>query len=126
MNKKERQTAAVQKANRKKMIMASVFVLVFVCIVALTIFNAVQQSTTCVYTDGHQTVTLRKNGNFSAALAHETREGIYTENGTGDIIVIVFVSDGKSVEGIIEKDVLNLPDEWQDDHGHGSKLKLSR
>ena len=124
MNKKERQAAALKKAKQKKIIVISVCTAVVLLIGAFLIFNAVQQSKNRVYTDGHQTVTLHANGNFSATLAHETRNGTYTENEADGVITVTFVSDGKSAEGNIKNDVLTLPDEWQDDHGHGSKLKL--
>ena len=72
-----------------------------------------------------QTVTLHKNGSFSATLAHETKTGTYTEAEVDGVITVAFGSNEKSVEGSIENEILTIPDEWQDDHGHGSKLKLT-
>ena len=100
-------------------------VAVLLFIAAFLIFNSVQQRRTRVYTDGHQTVTLHKNGSFSATLAHETKTGTYTEAEVDGVITVAFGSDEKSVEGSIENEILTIPDEWQDDHGHGSKLKLT-
>ena len=72
-----------------------------------------------------QTITLNSDGSFVAELAHEKREGTYTEktanNGT---ITVNFVEGEISVSGRIINGVLTIPKEWQDEHGHGTFLKL--
>ena len=124
MNKKERQTQALKKAKQKKMITVGVCISIVLVITALLIFNSHQQSKNRIYTDGHQTITLRSDGSFTAVLAHDTRTGTYTENAEADVIIITFISEQKSVSGSIENDYLMLPQEWDDGHGHGSTLTL--
>ena len=124
MNKKERQALAAKKAKRKKTITISVCIAVVAIIAALIIFNAYQQNNTRVFTDGHQTVTLSYNGSFTAALAHDTRKGTYTESETDGVITVTFIINGIGVDGNIADNILTIPEEWQDDHGHGTKLRL--
>ena len=122
MNKKERRAQALKKSKQKKIIVAGVCALVVIAIAAILIFNAYQQSKNRVYTDGHQTITLRHDGKFTAELAHETRSGTYTEASKDGVITVTFTSNGSSVTCSIVNDSLTLPEEWDDGHGHGSTL----
>ena len=125
MKKSERQAEAAKKARQKKIITVSVCASVVLLIAALLIFNAYQRKDNRVFTDGHQTITLRSDGTFDAALAHnENWKGTYTEDTKNSVTTVTFVVDGTSVNGSIRNNILTIPDEWQDDHGHGSKLKL--
>lgn len=124
MNKKERRDAAVKRAKRKKTIIITACAAVVVVVAALAIVFSYLQGRNRVYTDGHQKVTLKHDGTFTAELAHETREGTYAESETGGIITVTFIVGGSSVEGLIADDVMTIPGEWQDDHGHGSLLWL--
>ena len=125
MKKSERQAEAMRKAKQKKIIIISVCVSIVLIIAALLIFNAYQQKDNRVYSDGHQTITLRDDGSFTAALAHNEKwKGRYTEDTKNSVTTVTFVVDRTSVNGSIRNNILTIPDEWQDDHGHGSKLKL--
>jgi len=63
---------------------------------------------------------LRKSGSFTAQLAHYSFKGTYAESGQ----TIVFTVDGEDVEGSISGEILTLPLEWEDGHGHGLILTL--
>jgi len=123
MNKKERQAEVSKKANQKK-VMIGVFILVVAIIVALIVFSAYQQSQTRTFTDGHQTVILYPNGSFAALLAHESEKGTYTENTENGVITVTFISEGIVADGRIVNNILTLPEEWDDGHGHGMNLRL--
>ena len=124
MNKQERRAQALKKSKQRRIIAAAVCVLAAITIAAIIITNAYQQSKTRIYTDGHQTITLQHNGKFTAALAHEAESGTYTETSNDGIITVTFTTDENSVTGTIVDDTLNLPEEWDDGHGHGSTLML--
>jgi hypothetical protein len=126
--KKNKKKQAAKRGNRKNLIIiASVCIAIVVAISALVIFNATnQQSETRVFTAGNQKVTLSDDGTFSAQLAHGvTKSGTYTENSTGSVTIISFIYDGKTENGNINGNVLTLPNEWDDGHGHGASLILS-
>ena len=124
MDKNERREKALKKAKQKKIIIISVCAVVVLAIIGLLTFNAYQYGKNRVYTDGYQTATLRDDGSFTVVLSHETKTGTYTENTEGDVITVTFVSEGRSVNGRIEKDALTLPAAWDDGHGHGTTLTL--
>jgi len=82
-----------------------------------------------VFVYGQQTVTLKSDGTFVANLSHnETKSGTYTEENGEDIITVTFTYDNTSANGIIiiANNVLLVPDEWDDGHGHshGVEFKL--
>ncbi|MDR2202975.1 MAG: hypothetical protein LBE76_01455 [Nitrososphaerota archaeon] len=112
----------------------SLVILVFVCIAiavvvgAIVIFNGLseQESDVRVFTAGSQIVSLYDDGVFSAQLAHSVaKSGTYSESVVGDVTTVIFMCDGKTEEGSIVGNVLTLPGEWGDGHGHGSKFILS-
>jgi len=123
MNKKERRAAALKKARQKKLITIGICASVAAIIIAAIIFLFFQQSRTRVFTDGHQTVTLRRDGTFTAVLAHEDREGSYTEKAGNGVTTVTFIIEGIAVDGSIADGVLTLPHEWDDGHGHGARLR---
>ena len=75
------------------------------------------------FSDGHQSVTLQNDGSFTARLAHGRKSGTYTENTQGAVTWVIFSYDGTSARGRLEGDILTIPDEWDDHHGHGSVLR---
>ena len=115
---------ALKKAKQKKVITIVVSCAIALAIVGLIAFFYYNQSKQRVFTDGHQSVTLNNNGSFTARLAHETITGTYTENTEGGNTIISFTSDGETANGGIANNMLTFPDEWDDDHGHGSVLWL--
>jgi len=129
MSKKTRREEARKKEKqkkRKKIITIIVCVAFAIFIILLLIFNAIQRKNDRVFTDGHQTVTLHSNGKFIAKLAHDSRTGTYTEMKENGVTTISFIAEGATVAGDITDDVLTIPEEWGDSHGHGSKLKLKK
>ena len=126
MSKKARREEAIKKEKQKKMIIA-LCVAVLLVVGALLAFILNGQSQARVFAGGSQTVTLYRNGKFSARLSHNVqRNGTYTENTVGGMTTISFTSDGTIATGEITGDILTLPDEWDDGHGHGAKLPLTK
>ena len=129
MSKKTCREEALKKEKQKKqkkIVILLVCVLIAALVISLLVFNVSQKKGDRLFTDGHQTVTLRTNGTFTARLAHDSRTGTYTEKKDGEVITISFTTEGTTVTGEITNDELTIPDEWDDDHGHGSKLRLKR
>ena len=124
MSKKEQRAKAAKKAKIRNGIIISVCAVAVVLIATLVVCNAVRSNKERVYTDGGQTITLRDDGTFTAALAHETRQGTYTESTANTTTTITFTINGTSVSSSIKNNVLTIPIEWQDSHGHGTQLKL--
>ncbi|MCL2477328.1 hypothetical protein [Candidatus Bathycorpusculum sp.] len=120
-------TQALKRSKQKKVLaLVCVSVVVIVVVVAaLVVFNSPQQSADRVFTDGHQTITLYDDGTFVAALAHDMRGGTYTQNTVNGVVTVTFLSDEVSVTSSIVDDVLSIPKEWQDAHGHGTQLPLT-
>jgi len=128
MSKSKSRKEAIRKAKRKKRIIYSVVITAAVLLIAAVIVFAVQQQRSArVYSDGSQSVTLNANGKFSAALSHDVKKsGKYTETTSGGVTTITFTSSGTSADGKIENDILSIPLEWADDHGHGTELALTK
>jgi hypothetical protein len=126
MNKKARRKEALKKEKRKKIIRVTACAIIAIVAISLIVFIALRQKDDLVYTDGNQTVTLRADGTFTARLAHDSRAGTYTETKEGGITIISFIIDGIAADGEIANDVLTIPNEWGDSHGHGSTLKLKK
>ena len=129
VSKKARREEARKKEKqkkRKKIIIITVCASLVVVVISLFVFNALQKKGDRVFSDGLQTVTLRANGKFTAALAHDSRAGTYTETKENGVTTISFTAEGATVTGDITDDVLTIPEEWGDSHGHGSKLKLKK
>jgi hypothetical protein len=127
-NKSQRREQAIKREKRKKLIIGTVCVVVAVAIVVL-LFNDPyrKQSQARVFTDGAQTVTMQNDGTFTAELLHDTTySGTFLEVAIGDTTTIVlFEVDGEDVQGTITNDILTMPEEWDDGHGHTGPLKLS-
>ena len=126
MNKSARRQAAIKKQKRKNRIILAVCVTVVVFIAGLVGYNLYQQLGNRVFADAHrvQEVTLRTNGTFTARLAHETRSGTYSEYSDGAVTTVTFAYDGVTASGTIIDTILTMPNEWDDQHGHGNILML--
>jgi hypothetical protein len=121
--KNSRREEAIKRGKRKKTIRLVVCALVVVAIGALLAYASFTQNGKRIFSDGHQTITLNNNGRFHAELFHENKEGAYTERIDGNIMIITFSYDGTDAEGYIDGDILHIPDEWDDHHGHGTELR---
>jgi len=128
IKKNTKQKQAVKRTSRKNLIIiSSVCIAIAVVIGALVIFNTTNnQGETRVFTVGSQTITLYDDGAFSAQLAHGVaKSGTYSESVVGDVTTVSFTYEGKTEKGNIVGNVLTIPNEWDDSHGHGTKFTLS-
>ena len=125
-HKKMRQAAAAKKRKQKKILIATICVVLAAAIVVLLIsLSMIRQRSERVFTDGRQTITLRDDGTFAARLYHNVRaNGTYTEMTEGNATIITFVSGGTSIETRVVNNVLTVPAEWTDAHGHNRRLTL--
>ena len=127
MSKKARREKALKKEKQKKTnIIIIMCVSLALVVISFFIYNALQQKDDRIFTDGQQTVTLHTDGTFTARLAHDSRTGTYTEKKEKGVTTVSFITEGTTVTGDIANDVLTIPDEWDDHHGHGAKLKLKK
>jgi len=118
--KAEKRRLAIKKAKQKKMIIISACIAASVLIIAAVVYFAVRQGGDRVYASGNESVTLYSDGSFSARLYHGlVITGTYSESKQGRLTVVAFSHDGTVSNGTIEGKVLDLPEEWEDDHGHG-------
>jgi len=126
MGKSKKTKEAIKRAKRKKIIMIAACITVAAVIVAAVIFFVLDyQNNHRVYASGDSTVTLSSNGNFRTKLYHGERiTGTYTESDENGVTVITFTHDGKTSTGMLLGNNLTIPDEWDDDHGHGSNFTL--
>jgi len=128
LKKKARHDTKVKKAKRKKKIVIAVIALFLIALavaIAISIWNSSKEDAVSVvetYSDGHQTVRLLSDGSFTAALAHENESGIYLKTTEDGKELIAFITEEGTALGEIADDALIIPEEWQDDHGHGSVL----
>ena len=125
--KKQRQEKAIKRKNIKTAITIIVSVLIVGGIIALLTLNSPNKGDGRIFTDGPQRVVLNNDNTFSAVLAHNQRyNGTYTESPQGGSTTVVFTYSGRSANGSIQGDVLTLPHEWDDGHGHGGALRLRK
>ena len=124
--KKARQAQAAKRRKHKKIIIAVVGLVITVTAVVFLVVHI--QGRTRVFSDGYQLVNLRSNGTFSARLYHTTRSGTYTETpeGNSNASTIVFSYDGAFAYSRLVNNVLLLPNEWDDFHGHNMRLPRIR
>ena len=137
-NRKLRKEQAQRKARQKNLIFIGVAA-VAVIAVALWIFSLTQpeeqvqnpgetQLDGRLYANVDYSVTMFNDGTFKAELAHgEVKEGTFMEINAGDMTLVAFFTDGgeEAENGVIDNDVLTIPDEWADGHaGHDNLLPL--
>ena len=127
MSKKDdRRAEALKREKRKKIILIAVCAVLIAAIAAAIAYTVYQNKTSRVFSDGNQRLILRDNGTFDANDFHGIRRrGTYTETDTGDVTIIEFIIDGRAEQGSIIGNVLTLPSEWDDSHGHGNVLTLN-
>jgi len=126
MGKSKKTKEAIKRAKRKKIITITACITVAAVIIAAVVFFVLDyQNNHRVYASGDSTVTLSGNGNFRATLYHGERiAGTYTESDENGVTVITFTHDGETSTGWLTGNSLTIPDEWDDDHGHGSNYTL--
>ena len=125
ISKKHRRQQAIKREKKKKIMIITVCAAVAAVIAILIAYNLYQQRNDRVYSAGEQTVRLRDNGTFVARFYHGVRRsGTYSETSANGFTSISFVYDGETADGRIDGDILTIPDEWDDNHGHGNRLML--
>ena len=125
--KGNRRQEAMKRDKRKKRIIAAVCGAVLVTIAVLLIVGQIQQRGTRTFISGRNSVTLNTDGTFRAALPHGVeRSGTFTETTTDGVTTVSFNQGGTTVNGNIEDNVLTIPDEWDDGHGHPRSYTLQR
>jgi hypothetical protein len=70
-----------------------------------------------VYTNGEATITLKPDGSFSASLHDDRYAGTYVKSSDGT--TITFTVNGDAYVAQMYNGELDLPEEWNDEHGHG-------
>jgi len=125
--KGNRRQEAMKRDKRKKRIIAAVCGAVLVTIAVLLIVGHVQQRGTRTFISGRNSVTLNADGTFRAVLPHGVeRSGTFTETTTDGVTTVSFNQGGTTVHANIEDNVLTIPDEWDDGHGHPRNYTLQR
>ena len=122
LGKQARRELARKKAKRNRMIAITVVSAVLLIAATLITYTVIQNSLAEVYTDGEQTVSLRPNGRFRAELAHENYRGSYKKTEEDGATVVTLTYGKASVVAHLYDDQMELPEEWNDDHGHGDVL----
>lgn len=128
ISKQKRREQARQRARNKKIVIICIAAIAVIAIVAIAVYFSINDSTGengIVYVSGNQTITLADDGTFIAVLAHTMRSGTYAQSVQADgVTTITFTENDTSVTGSIADDVLTLPTQWDDGHGHGIHFQL--
>jgi hypothetical protein len=115
---------ARKKSRQKKILVAIVLILVTAGAIGYLIYSNNQHGDAETYSDGGQTVRLLPDGTFNAILAHRVRKsGTYTKTTEGNRITVLFNINDREEIGRIIDDILYIPREWDDGHGHGNALR---
>ena len=124
-DKKLRRELAIKKARQKRIITISVCTIAVLAFTVVLGVNMLSQSHERVFTAGFNNVSLNNDGTFVANLPHNIRlTGTYTESTEGGVSTVVFSYRGTTAIGIIEDNVLVIPTEWDDGHGHATRYTL--
>ena len=128
MAKSKHKIARQAEAARKRKLKVKIIALACLVIIAAMVFYLIffTQDRTRVFSDGYQVVNLRDDGTFSARLFHNTTSGTYTEITEGNASMIIFTHDGAFAYSRLTNDILILPNEWDDFHGHNMRLPRVR
>ena len=124
-SKKARRESAMKKSKQKKIITLSAGALVITAFAILLVVSTLQQTDGRVYAAGSNRVVLYEDGSFTARLPHNVRKsGTYTERTENNVTTVSFRHGGRTVMGIITNDILSIPHEWRDNHGHATEYVL--
>jgi len=126
--KRQRKLEQAKKKKKQNKIVLLIIAVAIVAVIAAAIgFFAYQASKDRVYTaeDGLTSVTLHDNGKFTVRFAHVGEgRGTYAEVAEDGAITVSFTINNMTADGRIEGDVLIIPEEWDDGHGHSTRLVL--
>ena len=123
-NKKARREQETKQAKRKTGLFIALIAALLLAVIGGLALGAIRAIGTETYSDGNQTVTLSRDGTFTAELAHNNRKsGAYVmSEGEDGVTVIGFTASGVTDSGLIEGGALHIPVEWDDGHGHNRIL----
>ena len=123
--KAKRRQQAMKRDRRRNRIIASVCFSILLGLVIMFIVGQIQQRGTRVYVSGNNSVVLRGDGTFTASLPHGVvRNGTFSESTSDGVTTVSFVEGPGTVSGVINGDVLTIPDEWDDGHRHPRNYTL--
>ena len=122
----------MSKKTNEQTTMKNIYIIIACVLVAaalafIFIFNALQDDEVDgrVFAHGNHTVTLNGDGTFAARLFHGFRvDGTFTESFGGGMTTVYFTHDDETVRGRITSNILTIPIEWDDGHGHGRNFTL--
>jgi len=126
MNRKEaRRIEAIKRGKRKKAIIIAGCALAAIAVVGVLIFAIIEESNARVFVSGSNQIILFEDGRFSAILPHNvTKSGTFTETTEGNLTTVLFTHGGNTVSTNITGNVLRIPVEWEDGHGHNPLYTL--
>jgi hypothetical protein len=125
VDKRAKREAAIKRARHRSIIKLAVVSLIVVAIVIFGVLYFIELGNNREYVSSdNQMIRLSADGSFAASLAHEIISGTYTESTANGITTIIFLFEGASVQSTITDNVLLLPAEWDDDHGHEKSFTL--
>ena len=125
--KKAKKAAAAKKAKQKKALTTAIITVIAVGIIGISIFIITKPSDRRVFSNENYTVSLQGDATFKADLCGYSLEGHYVENNPSEedgSTTIAFTANGETLDGTIVSNTLIIPDEWDDNHGHGNTLWL--
>jgi len=126
MDKKRRRQAALKRDKRRNRTIIATVAVVLVGIIVFAVINYLGQRHDRVFGVGNNTVTLAADGTFTARLPHGVvRTGTFVEVEDDGVIFVNFAQEGyNNAVGTIEDNVLTIPDQWDDGHGHPRQYTL--
>jgi len=125
MAKKQKKLNAIKKTRIKKIVIGLCSLVLVIALVFILGSKFTQKSVEIpvdieIYSYHGQTIQLFADGRFSAALAHNVKNGTYTKTNENSEISVLFNINGNIEVGRIINNLLYLPREWDDGHGHGN------
>jgi len=127
MSKSQRRAEAIKRAKRKRVIVISIVSIAVIAIISIIIIfsSGSRENAARVYDGGGAIITLSDNGTFSPFLWHgEIKIGTFTESVLNGNTLVTFMYNGSTEDGWIYDNVLHIPDNWDDGHGHGTMFFL--
>ena len=124
---KPRQQEAKRNDSMQKYLLFAGCCLAVVAIVVVVLLNRTEEVGRRTFVSGANFVSLLDDNTFVAQLPHGlSKNGTYDETldeETGITFVRFFV-DGRNEIGTIQEDLLTIPSEWDDGHGHSVHYRL--
>jgi hypothetical protein len=130
-NKKAEKKAAKKREKQKKnkIILVSIVSVAAICLAVVIAFSVISRhgkaDDRIFETQDGQMIVLRTDGTFNVMLAHNVaKRGTYTEDKRNGAVNVTFNAEDGTVSTNISNNILFLPVEWYDGHGHGTRFQL--